>query len=145
MNNLQNEKQVILLAPVDSTNGETNTANLDCKGHNAVDITVQIGAFAGGTSGVSPLVCKLSESNDTEATNFADISGATAASSITASGNVRFNVDLTKRKRYLKLTFSPATASTNSSTIVSAIARFDRSDDTPNSTSDFGDTVVKVV
>lgn len=144
MRNLQ-QKRTLLIAPVDSTNGETNTANLDCKGHNFVEIDVQIGAFAGGTNGVSPLVCKLSESDDTVVTNFADISGASAASSITASGNVRFFVPLAARKRYLRLTFSPATASTNSSTIVSAVARFDRSDDMPDSTSDFGDTVVKIV
>jgi len=145
MRNLQAQKQVILIAPEATTNGETNTANLDCKGHKFADITVQIGAFNGGTSGVSPLVCKLSESDDTEATNFADISGASAASEITASGNARFFVDLRKRKRYLKLTFSPATASTNSSTLVSAIARFDDSEEAPASTSDFGDTVVKIV
>lgn len=145
MNNLQAEKQVILLPPEATTNGETNTATLDCKGHKSVDITVQIGAYNGGTNGVSPLVCKLSESDDTEATNFADISGASAASELSASGNVRFNVNLRKRKRYLKLTFSPATASTNSSTVVSAIARFDRSEEAPASTSDFGDTVVKIV
>lgn len=145
MRNLQAQKQVILIAPEATTNGETNTANLDCKGHKFADITVQIGAFNGGTSGVSPLVCKLSESDDTEATNFADISGASAASEITESGNARFFVDLRKRKRYLKLTFSPATASTNSSTLVSAIARFDDSEEAPASTSDFGDTVVKIV
>lgn len=145
MNPLQKQKQSILIAPVAITNGATSTASLDCKGHKTVDITVQIGAFNGGTSGVAPLVCKLSESNDTEATNFSDISGASAASSITASGNVRFNVDLTKRKRYLLLTFSPATASTNSSTVVSAIARFDNSEAAPSSTTGMGDTVVKIV
>lgn len=138
-------KRTLLIAPVDSTNGETNTANLDCKGQNFVEIDVQIGAFAGGTNGVSPLVCKLSESDDTVVTNFTDISGASAASSITASGNVRFFVNLAARKRYLRLTFSPATASTNSSTIVSAVAKFTESDDMANSTSDFGDTVVKIV
>lgn len=144
MRHLQ-QKRTLLIAPVDSTNGETNTANLDCKGHNFVEIDVQIGAFAGGTNGVSPLVCKLSESDDTVVTNFADISGASAASSITASGNCRFFVNLATRKRYLKLTFSPATASTNSSTIVTAIARFNESDASPASTSAFGDTVVKIV
>lgn len=145
MNDLQKEKQTILIAPQACTNGATVTANLDTKGHEAVDITLQIGAFDGGTSGVSPLVCKLSESDDTVVTNFADVTGASAASAITASGNVRFNVNLKPRKRYLKLTFSPATASTNSSTVVSAIARFDRSKEAPESTTEFGDTVVKVV
>jgi len=144
MNNLQ-EKRTLLIAPVASTNGETNTANLDCKGQNFVEIDVQIGAFNGGTNGVSPLVCKLSESDDTVVTNFADISGASAASSITASGNCRFFVDLKARKRYLRLTFSPATASTNSSTVVTAIARFSKADAAPASTSAFGDTVVKIV
>lgn len=145
MHNLQAEKQSILIAPIACTNGETVTANLDTKGHEAVDITLQIGAFNGGTNGVAPLICKLSESDDTVVTNFADISGATAASALTAGGDVRFNVNLKGRKRYLKLTFSPATASTNSSTVVSAIARFSRSASAPSSTSGFGDNIVKLV
>ena len=145
MNTLQKQKSSVMIAPIASTNGETVSANLDCKGHKAVDIIVQIGAFSGGTSGVSPLVCKIGESDDTVVTNFADITGGSAASTLVAGGSVRFNVDLTKRKRYLRLTFSPATASTNSSTVVSAIARFDNSENSPASTSAMGNTAVKIV
>lgn len=144
MNPLQKQKQSIMIAPVAVTAGATSTATLDCKGHKTVDITVQIGAFAGGTDGVSPLICKLGE-NDDNTTTFADITGASAASLLTASGNVRFNVDLTKRKRYIRLTFSPATASSNSNTVLSAIARFDNSENAPSSTTGMGDTVVKIV
>lgn len=145
MNNLQTEKQVILLAPANVTNGATATANLDTKGHSAVDITVQIGAFAGGTNGAPPATIKLGESDDTVATNFADITGATANASLTASGNVRFNVNLKGRKRYLRLTFAPAANGTNDAVIVGAMARFDRSAEMPESTSEYGDTIVKVI
>lgn len=145
MNNLQAEKQSLLLVPANVTNGATASANLDCKGHKAVDITVAIGAFAGGTNGASPATIKLSESDDTVATNFGDITGATANNTLTASGSVRFNVDLRKRKRYLKVTFAPAANGTNDAVPVMALARFDRSDEGPTSTSEFGDTIVKIV
>lgn len=145
MEHLQTEKQTILLVPATVTNGATATANLDCKGHKSVDITVVIGAFAGGTNGASPATIKLGESDDTVATNFADITGASAAAALTASGNVRFNVDLKKRKRYLRLTFAPAANGTNDAVPVAAIARFDRSEAAPSGTSGFGDTIVKIV
>lgn len=144
MQNLQTQKQQVLLVPATVTNGATSTVNLDCKVQDSVDITVIIGAFAGGTNGASPTTIKLSESDDTVATNFADITGASANGTLTASGSVRFNVDLRKRKRFIKLTFVPA-ATTNDSVPVCAIAEFDRSEQLPSSTSGFGNTIVKIV
>lgn len=145
MQNLQNQKETVLLAPATVTNGATATANLDCKGHKAVDITVVIGAFAGGTNGASPATIKLGESDDTVATNFGDITGATANGSLTAGGSVRFHVDLRKRKRYLRLSFAPAANGTNDQVPVSAVARFDRSEEAPTDTTEFGNTIVKIV
>lgn len=145
MQQLQTQKQSVLLVPQTVTAGATASANLDCKGHDSVDITVVIGALAGGTNGDSPKTIKLSESNDTVASNFSDISGATANSALAASGSVRFNVDLRKRKRYLKLTFNPETNDSNDNIPVCAIAAFDRSKESPSSTSEFGNTLVKLV
>ncbi|MCI0525125.1 MAG: hypothetical protein L0Y75_07665, partial [Acidobacteria bacterium] len=92
MQDLQKQKQQVMLVPQTVTAGATATANLDCKGHDSVDITVVIGALAGGTSGDPPLVIKLSQSDDTVVTNFNDITGASANSALSASGSVRFNV-----------------------------------------------------
>src|SRR5262249_18829194 len=144
MQNLQAQKQQVMVVPASVTNGATVTANLDCISQEAVDITVVIGAFAGGTNGAAPATIKLGESDDTVATNFADITGASANAALSASGSVRFNVDLRKRKRFLKLTFAPA-ATTNDTVPMVAIAEFDRSEQFPANTSGFGNTIVKIV
>lgn len=141
MQDLQAQKQTVLLVPQIETSAQTLTANLDCKGHKSVDITVIIGTQV-NTNAVQPTI-KLSESDDTVVSNFADITGASAAL-LTASGSVRFNVDLRKRKRYLKLTSNTGTA-TNDDIKIAAVAIFDRSEADPSSTSGFGNTVVKVV
>lgn len=143
MQNLQNQKHTVLIAPITKTSTSTATADLDCKGHRSAEIVVTIGALK-NTNGVPPKTIKLSESDDTVVTNFADISGATANAALTAGASVRFNVDLRKRKRYIKLTFVPETT-TNDDQIVSAIAIFDRSEKLPASTSDMGDSIVKIV
>lgn len=145
MVNLQGQKQQVLLSPKNITNGATETSNLDTKGHDSVDITVMIGAFAGGTSGASPATIKLSESDDTVATSFADITGASANGALTAAGSCRFNVDLRKRKRFIKFTFAPANNGTNDAVPACSVAEFDRSKTLPASTSGFGNTIVKIV
>ena len=141
MQNLQAQKQTVLLVPQTETSAQTVTANLDCKGHKSVDVCVIIGTQV-NTNAVQPNV-KLSESDDTVVTNFADITGL-STTALAASGSVRFNVNLKKRKRYLKLTVNTGTA-TNDDIKVAALAIFDRSDQSPSSTSGFGNTVVKIV
>ena len=145
MLDLQKQKQQVMVVPATVTNGATVTANLDCLSQESVDITVVIGAFNGGTNGASPATIKLSESDDTVVTNFADITGASANALLTASGSVRFNVDLRKRKRFLKLTFAPATNGTNDQVPMAAVAQFDRSEQFPSNTSGFGNTLVRIV
>jgi|SRR5262245_12333480 len=143
MQDLQKQRQQVMVVPATVTNGATVTANLDCKGHDSVDITLVIGAFNGGTNGASPTTIKLSESDDTVVTNFADITGASANAVLTASGSVRFHVDLRKRKRFIKLTFAPA-ATTNDQVPMAAVAQFDRSEQFPANTSGFGNTLVRI-
>lgn len=143
MQNLQRAKQVVLISPITKTSTTTATADLDCKGHRSVDITVMIGT-AKNTNGVPPKTIKLSESDDTVSSNFADISGATHNAALAASTSVRFHVDLRKRKRYIKLTFTPETT-TNDDQLVSAIAVLDRSNADPSSTSGFGNEAVKII
>lgn len=145
MDQLQAQKQEVMIVPKNYTNGASQTANLDTKGHENVEITVMIGAFAGGTNGGSPATIKLSEANDTESSSFSDITGASANGTLSASGSVRFFVDLRKRKRYLKLTFAPAADDTNDAVPACAVAQFDRSREYPESTSEMGNTIVKIV
>ena len=64
----------------------------------------------------NPSVLKLSESDDTVVTNFANISGAVGdtdftipAADTSASAIYKFNVDLRGRKRYIKLSVTPVT------------------------------------
>lgn len=143
MNNLQAQKQSILLAPVTKTSTSTATANLDTKGHKSVDITVSIGT-AKNTNWIPPKTIKLLESDDTAATNFATFANSTVSAGPTASGSVRFNVDLRKRKRYIQLSVTPETT-TNDDILVSALATFDRSEEAPASTSGFGNTTVVIL
>ncbi len=112
-------KTVIALAPASTTNGATQTANIDMLGYDHVSIDV-CGTTADVVSNKYS-VCKLSESDTTDATNFSDItkfvaggtSGFTLASANTSSPYaVKFNVDCAYRKRYLKVTVSPRTTQT---------------------------------
>lgn len=143
MRELQREKGTLLIAPQTVAGNASATANFDGKGSRSVDIVVSIGALK-NTSGLPPATIKLSESDDTVVTNFSDITGATANAALGASASVRFNVDLTKRKRYIKLTVTTAT-STNDDQIVCATARATRLEQDPGSTSDFGESIVKIV
>lgn len=142
MNQLQAQKATVLLVPQVVAGAGSVTANLDCIGQKAVDVSVVIGTQV-NTNAVQPNV-KLSESDDTVVSNFADVSGL-STTALAASGSVRFNVDLRKRKRYLKLTVTAGTA-TNDDIKVAALAAFDRSEEFPESTAtgEMGNTVVKI-
>lgn len=143
MHFIQSEKHTVLISPITKTSTSTATANLDCLGFKTANITVAIGT-AKNTSGTFPKTIKLSESDDTVVTNFADISGATCNGSLVASGSVRFNVDLRKRKRYIKLTVTPETT-TNDDILLYADAVLGRAETLPASTSGMGDTVVTIL
>lgn len=143
MNTLQSYKHSVLLAPITKTSGSTATAYFDSKGYRLAEVLVTIGALK-NTNGVPPKTIKLQESDDTVATNFADISGASVSAGPTAGGQVRFNVDLRKRKRYIQLSFTPETT-TNDDQIVSSVVLLGRGEQLPSDTNGFGDTTVKIV
>lgn len=143
MNTLQSYKHSVLLAPITKTSGSTATAYFDGKYYDAAEVLVTIGALK-NTNGIPPKTIKLQESDDTVATNFADISGASVSAGPTAGGQVRFNIDLRKRKRYIQLSFTPETT-TNDDQIVSAIVLLGRGEFAPSDTNGMGDTTVKIV
>lgn len=113
---LANTKTVAGLLGTGVTNGATVTANIDCMGFDHLSLDVVMGTS--NTTSNNPSVLKLSESDDTVVTNFADITafvgdgagGFTIATASTGTANIyRFDVDLRARKRYLRLTISPTT------------------------------------
>ena len=117
---LKQESKLVLLTDglVTASSNSTLTANFDTLGHARAVLDVWYGAAA--AVGI-PAVLKLSESDDTVVTNFADITqfvaggtgGFTATNvhtTTTTPNAYRFDVDLKGRKRYLKLTLTPSTA-----------------------------------
>lgn len=96
------------------TNGATASQYVDRKGFDFAVITLAEGTSNDTTN--NPSVLKLTESDDTVATNFAAISGATGDSDFTIPASVtsgiqghQFRLDLRPRKRYIKLSVSPVT------------------------------------
>lgn len=102
--------------------GETGITNagtgalvqLDRLGYDYMSLDLMLGTA--DTTSNKPSVLKLQESDTTDATNFANISGFvggtdfTIPSSYTGQANIyRFDVSLKGRKRYLQVVVSPRT------------------------------------
>jgi hypothetical protein len=128
-----NDKGVIVLKPQSVATTATATGLIDTLGYSFCQLDVLLDSAAAVSS--NPAVLKLSESDDTVVTNFADIAafvgggagGFTVPDASTDTPQiVRMNVDLRKpRKRYLKTTLTPAGAAQ----LVAASARLSRADE----------------
>ena len=128
----RNDKKVLAINAAITTNAATATGNIDTIDYDYCSIDVTYTTTNSATN--NPTVLKLSESDDTVVTNFADISGfvgdtdftvpnmETAATNITGPF-ATFNVDCRARKRYLKVTISPLTTQT-----FTALAQLSRGD-----------------
>jgi hypothetical protein len=140
-------KCVLAINQLSTTNAATASGNIDTLGYDRAEIDV-IATSSNDTTN-NPSVLKISESNDTVVTNFADVSGAVgdtdftipAAYTNTASDfKVKFNIDLRNRKRYLKVSVSPVTTQ-----IISAVANLSIGDEGPTSATDANvDALVEV-
>ena len=114
----QTEKHVVLLSTAAAiATDATATGRVDCLGFNYLAVDVLVNSTTGGTS--PPTVLKFTEGDTTTAdTAITELTGGTATgnftipSTTTASpaGIVRFNIDLKKRKRYLKISVTPLIA-----------------------------------
>ena len=110
---LQNTATFVAIKPQSVTSGGTATGYVDCL--NAADVAVDVILDSQSNTTSNPSVLKLSQSDITDATGFADITGfvgdATDGFVIPAAGTaatiVRLNVNARARKRYLKVTVSP--------------------------------------
>lgn len=129
-------KQVIAINQASTTNAGTASGNVDTLGYDYATIDV-ITTTSDDTTN-NPSVLKLSESDDTVVTNFANVSGTVGdtdwtipAAVTTGDWGVKFGVDLRARKRYLKVSLSPLTTQS-----VTAIANLFKGDEGPDSSTD---------
>lgn len=109
----------VLLSPVTAAT-TARTANLDCQGADYATIVISIGAEANTNS--TNVAVNLSESDDTVATNFATFNTSFSQTVDNTAGTIEvFHVNLTGRKRYLRLAVTPDTT-TNGAVITAASA-----------------------
>lgn len=143
-------KAVLAIAAISTTNAATATGQIDTLGYDHASIDVVIPTADTTTNGVS--VLKISEADDSSAaTNFTDVTAliggtqvATNVGYVLPAGKtaaqtlVKFNLDLKKRKRWLKLSVSPRTTQ-----ILLAIANLQIAEQEPTQAADAGvDTLV---
>lgn len=123
MKDLQAKTYSVMLAPTAAATA-VRTANLDCQGADYATIVVPLGAEL--NTNATGVAVQLSESDDTVATNFATFNASFNRTVDNTTGTIAVShVDLRARKRYLRLTVTPATT-TNDVVISSAFAILDK-------------------
>ena len=130
---LSQPKAVLALATTSVTNAGTATGVVDTLGYSRLSLDVLQTTSNAVTNNLS--VCKLSESDTTDATNYSDITkfvgdgagGFTIPAADTSNSQLyKFNLDLKGRKRYIKFTGSPVTTQS-----LTAIANLTRGENDP--------------
>lgn len=131
------QTEAILLAPIAAATTQ-RTANLDCADANYAEIRLAVGVEVNTNSTNVPI--RLLESDTTTATTFATFN-ATYNFTVdnTAAAVATLGVDLTGRKRYLRLEVTPDTT-TNGAVITSAISSLHKTV-MSNTTTDLGTNV----
>ena len=146
----QTEKHVVLLSPaaVVATTA-TATGRVDCLGFNYVAVDVLVDSTTGGTS--PPTVLKFTEGDTTTADDvIVALTGGTATganvgfvipatTTAAPAGIVRFNIDLKKRKRYLKFSVTPLISGGQ---LISAVAHLSRAHVMPDTAAEAGVTAL---
>lgn len=118
----QDRKLVNVLVPASATAGATSTGTVDLQDCDYCQLIWHIATIA--NTALMPTVCKVQESNDL--TTYADIvafTGGTATSTsvgfvipaghATVSQLYAMNIDCRSRRRYLKISLSPAATQIN--------------------------------
>lgn len=146
MINTLNEKDFQLVAARAITAAATASAAFDCLGADWATLTLNFAAEV-NTSAVGPVVSLL-ESDDTVVTNHVTIV-ANRTEDLAAAHLLRYEVDLRARKRYLRLTVTAATHTTNDVVTMSATGTLSRLAESPSSTTEMvnstNDVVVSVL
>jgi hypothetical protein len=131
-----------VIVPQSVASNATATGRIDTLGYDEVKILVHLDSAASTTS--NPAQIKVLESEDTVVTNFAAITGfdgdatdgfVIPAVSASLGTIVALNLDLRKRKRYLRLLVQPSTAG---AMLVSADAVLGRAENSANAHADAG-------
>jgi hypothetical protein len=136
-----NNTDTLLIAPIAKTSATTTTANFDCAGADWASIRLFFKAEL-NTNAVGPTL-SLSESDDTVVTNFATIVADRTDEDLASAREVRYEVDLRKRKRYLRLSVTARTA-TNDDITFCAVGTLSRKERSPSSTTGLADAVIVV-
>lgn len=124
-----NEKPVSVIIAASTATNATATGNIDTLGFEYCSISVVLDS----TSSVSnkPAVIKVTESDDTNSSNFANITalvgggtgGFTIPSMSSTSASIfKFDIDLKSRKRYLKVSHTPL-ATAHAMAVVAQLSR----------------------
>jgi flagellar motor switch protein FliM len=133
----QNVKRMLAVNQASTTNGATASGNIDTLGFDHCAIAVYMTTSDNATN--NPSVLKVSESDDTVVTNFADVTGLVGDTSFTIPASptsatnalgpfVVLNVNCQRRKRYLKVSVTPIT--TQSITVAAELTRGETTPDT---------------
>lgn len=131
-------EDTLMIAPKAQTNSATTTANLDTKGASYATIRVPFASEI-NTNAVGPTIV-LSNSDDTVVTNFATLSTQSGID-LTAKREVRFEVDMRAKKRYLRVAVTTPTA-TNDDITFCCIGTLSNLENAPNGTTGPADQTV---
>lgn len=144
----QNTKTVCLLSPTSTliATNATATASVDTLGYDYAVIDVYLMSSTGGTANVATL--DLAEADGTTYANITECVGDTAytipdnptAAPTTAS--VKFELNLKKRKRYLRISATPGLAGGQ---MITAIATLSRAEAAPTTAALKGATTLVTV
>jgi hypothetical protein len=135
-----------MLTPTAQTAAGTNKINIDTQGANYATFRLLFDSEV-NTDGVGPQI-DIKHADVTDATSFVTISTQIAAHSLVNANELRYDVDLKGKKRYLRIETLAATHTTNDLFILAIHASLSRNDQEPataaarNSSSN--DTVVTV-
>ena len=110
-----------MLPPIDGATA-TTAGNLDTQGADYATIVVHLGVEANTNAAPLTNFISITESDDTVVTNFATFdSNMTSNPDNTAAAIAVHSIDLKGRKRYLRVTATPATHTTNGVVTVTAV------------------------
>lgn len=130
---LQKTKK-IALEPASFTTGASASLTIDRLGYDYVTIDAQLGRMTAG--GAQPTTISLSESDDTNASNFAVIAGSSHTSTVTSVPTTgvtiaTWDVSALPRKRYLQ-----ANITAGSTEVIGILANLSRARLDPTTTTD---------
>lgn len=140
----QNVIDTVLVDNTAMTHGSTHTASFDCAAADYATIRVLLSVLDGGTNGEGPTIT-LTE------TDVASVAGSTITTVLTdvastsAGKEVRYEIDMRSRKRFIQIDITPETNDTNDAFTATVLGGLTRNDATPVSTTAMGDDIVVII